>query len=151
MRRMDVLTLLTFVWPQVQALVPRHPAKLLIVGAGDPLWRGAQAGHDSIYLHSRPPLVSERGSSPLLRELVQALARVNDHDRSDWISEGLTEYYAIELLRRAGGLVMSAIRPSMTGSPATARASPPCAANRSAPGQWPRRCCYCRNWTARFA
>ncbi|WP_434571802.1 hypothetical protein J3P88_22760 [Pseudomonas sp. Z3-6] len=104
MRRMDVLTLLTFVWPQVQALVPRHPAKLLIVGAGDPLWRGAQAGHDSIYLHSRPPLVSERGSSPLLRELVQALARVNDQDRSDWISEGLTEYYAVELLRRAGGL-----------------------------------------------
>jgi predicted metalloprotease with PDZ domain len=35
---------------------------------------------------------------------VQALARVNDQDRSDWISEGLTEYYAVELLRRAGGL-----------------------------------------------
>jgi hypothetical protein len=104
MRRMDVLTLLTFVWPQVQAIVPRHPAKLLIVGAGDPMWRGAQAGHESIYLHSRPALVSERGSSPLLRELVQVLARINDHDRSDWISEGLNEYYAIELLRRAGGM-----------------------------------------------
>ena len=104
MRRMDVLTLLTFVWPQVQAVVPRHPAKLLIVGAGDPLWRGAQGSHESIYLHSRPPLVSERGSSPLLRELMQVLARVNDRDRSDWISEGLTEFYAIELLRRAGGL-----------------------------------------------
>ncbi|BBP63824.1 hypothetical protein PHLH5_13650 [Pseudomonas sp. Cab53] len=104
MRRMDVLTLLTFVWPQVQAVVPRHPAKLLIVGAGDPLWRGAQGAHESIYLHSRPPLVSERGSSPLLRELMQVLARVNDRDRSDWISEGLTEFYTIELLRRAGGL-----------------------------------------------
>jgi hypothetical protein len=104
MRRMDVLTLLTFVWPQVQAIVPRHPAKLLIVGAGDPMWHGAQAGHESIYLHSRPALVSERGSSPLLRELVQVLARIHDHDRSDWISEGLNEYYAIELLRRAGGL-----------------------------------------------
>ncbi|WP_434699718.1 hypothetical protein [Pseudomonas sp. D1-1] len=104
MRRMDVLTLLTFVWPQVQAIVPRHPAKLLIVGAGDPMWRGAQGGHESIYLHSRPALVSERGSSPLLRELIQVLARINDHDRSDWISEGLNEYYAIELLRRAGGM-----------------------------------------------
>ncbi|WP_434650230.1 hypothetical protein [Pseudomonas sp. D1-2] len=104
MRRMDVLTLLTFVWPQVQAVVPRHPGKLLIVGAGDPLWRGAQAGRESIYLHSRPPLVSERGSSPLLRELMQVLARINDHDRSDWISEGFNEYYAIELLRRAGGM-----------------------------------------------
>ncbi|MBC3374268.1 hypothetical protein HU762_09975 [Pseudomonas sp. SWRI92] len=104
MRRMDVLTLLTFVWPQVQAALPRHPAKLLIVGASDPMWRGAQAGRDSVYLHSRPPLVSERGSSPLLRELVQVLARINDHDRSDWIGEGLNEYYAIELLRRAGGM-----------------------------------------------
>jgi hypothetical protein len=104
MRRMDVLTLLTFVWPQVQAIVPRHPAKLLIVGAGDPMWRGAQGGHESIYLHSRPALVSERGSSPLLRELVQVLVRINDHDRSDWIGEGLNEYYAIELLRRAGGM-----------------------------------------------
>ncbi|MDU9025273.1 hypothetical protein [Pseudomonas corrugata] len=104
MRRMDVLTLLTFVWPQVQALIPRHPTKLLIVGAQDPLWRGALAGHESIYLHSRPPLVSERGTSPLLRELVQTLARVHDRERSDWISEGLAEYYAIELLRRAGGM-----------------------------------------------
>ncbi|WP_434578064.1 hypothetical protein J3P95_07360 [Pseudomonas sp. Z5-35] len=104
MRRMDVLTLLTFVWPQVQAALPRHPAKLLIVGASDPMWRGAQAGRDSVYLHSRSPLVSERGSSPLLRELVQVLARINDDDRSDWIGEGLNEYYAIELLRRAGGM-----------------------------------------------
>ncbi len=104
MRRMDVLTLLTFVWPQVQAVVPRHPAKLLIVGAGDPMWRGVLAGHESIYLHSRPPLVSERGSSPLLRELMQMLVRINDQDRSDWISEGLNEYYAIELLRRAAGM-----------------------------------------------
>jgi hypothetical protein len=104
MRRMDVLTLLTFVWPQVQALIPRHPTKLLIVGAQDPMWRGAQTGHESIYLHSRPPLVSERGTSPLLRELVQTLARIHDSERSDWISEGLAEYYAIELLRRAGGM-----------------------------------------------
>ena len=29
---MDVLTLLTFVWPQVQAVFPRNPPKLLIVG-----------------------------------------------------------------------------------------------------------------------
>src|SRR3546814_12302600 len=43
MRRMDVLTLLTFVWPQVQALVPRHPGKLLIIGASAPMWRGTQA------------------------------------------------------------------------------------------------------------
>ncbi|MDQ0705404.1 hypothetical protein QF043_004196 [Pseudomonas sp. W3I7] len=104
MRRMDVLTLLTFVWPQMEAALPRHPAKLLIVGASDPMRRGAFPARDSIYLNSRTPLISENGSSPLLREVVQAIGRFNDHDTSDWISEGLGEYYAIELLRRAGGI-----------------------------------------------
>ncbi|WP_028621856.1 hypothetical protein [Pseudomonas sp. Ant30-3] len=104
MRRMDVLTLLTFVWPQVQAVFPRHPGKLLIVGANDPMWRGSLAGRESVYLNSRLPLVSESGSSALLRELVQVVGRVNDEHRSDWISKGLAEYYAIELLRRAGGM-----------------------------------------------
>ncbi|QZI69248.1 hypothetical protein K5F93_23185 [Pseudomonas protegens] len=104
MRRMDVLTLLTFVWPQVQAVFPRQPGKLLIVGAADPMWRGSLAGRDSLFLHSRLPLVSESGSSPLLRELVQSLLRINDSQGSDWISEGLAQYYGIELLRRAGGI-----------------------------------------------
>ncbi|SDY78117.1 hypothetical protein [Pseudomonas sp. NFIX28] len=104
MRRMDVLTLLTFVWPQIQATFPRHPDKLLIVGAADPMWRGSLAGHDSLYLHSRLPLVSESGTSPLLREAIQVFARINDSERSDWIGEGLAEYYAIELMRRAGGM-----------------------------------------------
>ena len=104
MRRMDVLTLLTFVWPQLEAAFPRHPAKLLIVGASDPMRRGAFSARDSIYLNSRTPLVSENGSSPLIREVVQAIGRFNNHDTSDWIGEGLTEYYAIELLRRGGGI-----------------------------------------------
>lgn len=104
MRRMDVLTLLTFVWPQVQAVFPRHPAKLLIVGANDPMWRGSLAAHESIYLNSRLPLVSESGSSALVRELAQLFGRINDQQRSDWISEGFAEYYAIELVRRAGGM-----------------------------------------------
>jgi len=104
MRRMDVLTLLTFVWPQVQAVFPRHPTKLLIVGASDPMWRGSLAAHESIYLNSRLPLVSESGTSALVRELAQVLGRINDKQRSDWISEGFAEYYAIELVRRAGGM-----------------------------------------------
>ncbi|MFY0730171.1 hypothetical protein [Pseudomonas sp. NFX15] len=104
MRRMDVLTLLTFVWPQVQALYPRHPGKLLIVGASDPMWRGSQSAHESIYLNSHLPLVSESGSSALVRELAQVFGRINGTERSDWIGEGFAEYYAIELVRRAGGM-----------------------------------------------
>jgi hypothetical protein len=104
MRRMDVLTLLTFVWPQVQAVYPRHPVKLLIVGANDPMWRGSLGAHESIYLNTHLPLVSESGTSALVRELAQVFGRINDQQRSDWISEGFAEYYAIELVRRAGGI-----------------------------------------------
>lgn len=104
LRRLDNLTLLTFVWPQLQAVFPRNPPKLLLVGARDQMWRGVRAGHNSIYLHSSRPLVSENGSSPLLRELVRLFAQVNDRQASDWIGESLAEYYATELLRRAGGI-----------------------------------------------
>ncbi|TRX74508.1 hypothetical protein FM069_13110 [Pseudomonas mangiferae] len=104
MRRMDVLTLLTFVWPQVQAVFPRDPAKLLIVGAGDPMWRGGLSAPNSLFLHAGRPLVSENGTSSLLHELVHVFSRIHDTDASDWVSEGLAEYYAIELMRRAGGL-----------------------------------------------
>jgi hypothetical protein len=104
MRRMDTLTLLTFVWPQVQAVFPRQPVKLLVVGAAAPMWRGVQAANDSIYLNTALPLVNEQGASTLVRELVRVLARLCDEDRSAWISQGLAEYYAIELVKRAGGL-----------------------------------------------
>ena len=40
----------------------------------------------------------------LFRSLVHVFSRISDADRSDWISEGLAEYYAIELMRRAGGM-----------------------------------------------
>ncbi|MDT4808503.1 hypothetical protein FQZ97_413660 [compost metagenome] len=104
LRRMDVLTLLTFVWPEVQAVFPRDPAKLLVVGAGDPMWRGGLSGPNSLFMHADRPLVSENGTSSLIHELVHVFSGIRDTDGSDWISEGLAEYYAIELLRRAGGM-----------------------------------------------
>lgn len=104
LRRMDILTLLTFVWGQFQAVFPREPEKLLVVGAGDPMWRGGLSAANSLYLHADRPLVSENGTSPLLHELVHVFLRIRDVERSDWISEGLAEYYGIELLRRAGGM-----------------------------------------------
>lgn len=103
-RRMDILTLLTFVWPEVQGVFPRDPKKLLIVGAGDPMWRGGLSGPNSLFMHADRPMVSENGTSSLVHELVHVFSRISDADRSDWISEGLAEYYAIELMRRAGGL-----------------------------------------------
>lgn len=104
MRRMDALTLLTFVWPEMQAVFPRDPAKLLVVGAGDPMWRGGLSAPNSYFMHADRPLVSENGTSSLVHELVHVFSRISDTDNSDWISEGLAEYYAIEVMRRAGGL-----------------------------------------------
>lgn len=103
-RRMDILTLLTFVWPHAQAVFPREPGKLLIVGAGDPMWRGGLSAPNSLYMHRDRPLVSENGTSSLIHELVHVFSRISDTERSDWITEGIAEYYAIELMRRAGGL-----------------------------------------------
>lgn len=104
MHRMDTLTLLTFIWPQLQAVFPRNPAKLLLVGARDEMWRGARSAHHSIYLHSGRPLISENGNSPLLRELVRQFAQVDDRDDSDWLGESLADYYATVVLYRAGGM-----------------------------------------------
>lgn len=103
-RRMDILTLLSFVWPQVQEVFPRDPAKLLVVSAGDPLWRGGLSAPNSLFLHASRPLVSENGTSTLLHELTHVFSGIHGTDKSDWISEGLAEYYAIELLHRAGGM-----------------------------------------------
>ncbi|MHC6226833.1 hypothetical protein ACYU03_19025 [Pseudomonas sp. X10] len=104
MRRLDTLTLLTFVWPQLQRVFPRNPPKLLLVGARDEMWRGARSARHSIYLHSNRPLINENGSSPLLRELVRQFAQISDRKASDWLSESLAEYYATVLLYRSGGM-----------------------------------------------
>ncbi len=108
--RMDILTFLSFVWPELQNVFPRDPAKLLIVSAGDPMWRGGLSAPNSLYLHADRPLVSENGTSSLVHELVHVFSRIRATDRSDWITEGLAEYYAIELMRRAGGLSESRYR-----------------------------------------
>jgi len=104
MRRMETLTLLTFVWPKLQAVFPRTPGKLLVVGAAQGMARNASAAHDSIFLNGSRPIISESGASPLLRELVQVFARIQTRDRSDWIRAGMAEYYSVEVLRRAGGM-----------------------------------------------
>lgn len=103
-RRMDIMTLLTFVLPQYQEVFPRVPDKVLIVSAGNPMWRGGLSAPNSLFMHADRPLVSENGTSSLLHEMVHVYSGIRDSERSDWISEGLAEFYAIELLRRAGGM-----------------------------------------------
>jgi len=78
-----------------------------VVSAGDPMWRGGLSGPRSLFLHAGRPLVSENGTSSLVHELFHAITRIRGADDDDWIAEGLAEYYAIELTRRAGLLSAS--------------------------------------------
>lgn len=108
LRRMDALTFLTFVWPQVQKAFGQTPDKLLIVGAGDPMWRGGLSASNSLFLHADRPLVSENGTSPLVHEIVHMVTRISgekqDNYSEDWLAEGIAEFYSFELIFRAGAM-----------------------------------------------
>lgn len=109
LRRMDLLVFMGFVWPQVQEAFgsgenSHLPDRLLIVGAGDPMWRGGLSAPNSLFLHADRPVVSENGTSPLMHELFHMVARIAGKAGHDWIVEGLAEFYSIELLYRAGGI-----------------------------------------------
>ncbi len=104
MQRSDVLVFCTFILPEVQRAFEDMPNKILIVGADDPMWRGALSGPNSIYMHSDRPLISGNHTSALVHELVHIVTGIRDEEGYDWITEGLAEFYAIELLRRSGGM-----------------------------------------------
>lgn len=108
MRRMDALTFFNFVWPELHKAFEKTPQKLLVVGAGDPMWRGGLSASNSLFLHSDRPLVSENGTSPLLHELTHMVTRISgkvtETTNDDWIAEGLAEFYSFELLYRADGM-----------------------------------------------
>jgi predicted metalloprotease with PDZ domain len=102
--RMDVLTFMNIVLPEFERAFETLPPKLLLVGAGSPMWRGGLSAPNSFFLHIERPLVSENGTSTLVHEMVHVVTRIRGAANDDWIAEGLAEYYAIELLRRAGGI-----------------------------------------------
>jgi hypothetical protein len=104
LHRMDVLTFLNVVWPEAQHAFGRMPPKLLVVGAGAPMWRGGLSAPNSLFLHADRPLVSENGTSALLHELTHVVTRIRGLPNDDWIAEGLAEFYAIELLYRSGAM-----------------------------------------------
>ncbi len=108
MRRMDALTFFNFVWPELNKAFEKTPEKLLVVGAGDPMWRGGLSASNSLFLHSDRPLVSENGTSPLLHELTHMVTRISgkvtEKTNDDWIAEGVAEFYSFELLYRADGM-----------------------------------------------
>jgi predicted metalloprotease with PDZ domain len=103
-RRQDTLTFLKFTLPRMQEVFPQLPPRLLIVSAGDPMWRGGLSGPASMFLHSDRPLISENRTSTLLHELVHIALGIRGDEESDWIVEGLAEFYSLETLRRSGSI-----------------------------------------------
>ncbi len=107
-QRMDALTYLRFVWREIKQAFEVTPDSLLIVGAGDPMWRGGLSAANSLFLHADRPLVSENGTSALVHELTHMVTRISGvataQGGDDWIAEGLAEYYSFELLYRARGI-----------------------------------------------
>jgi hypothetical protein len=104
-RRLDILALMNWNLPRVRRLVPDHmPKRLVIVSAGDPMWRGGLSGPNSLYIHADRPLLSENGSSTLVHELIHVATRIEGEKGADWIVEGMAEYYSLKILWRSGTL-----------------------------------------------
>ena len=104
-RRMDMLALLNWNLPRIRRLVPDHmPKRIVIVSAGDPMWRGGLSGPSSLFLHADRPLLSENGSSTLVHELIHVATRIAGEKGADWIVEGMAEYYSLKILWRSGTL-----------------------------------------------
>jgi hypothetical protein len=109
-RRMDVLTFFNFIWPEAELAFKKMPRKLLIVGAGDPMWRGGLSAPNSFFLHADRPIVCENSTSPLLHELTHVITHIQGKMSDDWIAEGIAEFYSIELIYRAGGMTEARYR-----------------------------------------
>ena len=101
-RHMDLLAFFRWTFPTMKELFPRFPSRLLLVSAGDPMWRGALSGPNSLFVHADRPMISENATSTLLHELVHIAMRAKSTPGADWIVEGLAEFYSLEVLRRSG-------------------------------------------------
>ncbi|HXK22365.1 MAG TPA: hypothetical protein VMS55_06760 [Myxococcota bacterium] len=100
--RLDRLALLRWTLPELRGVIGASmPERVVVLGAGDPMWRGGLSGPRSLFLHASRPLIDNDGTSPLLHELVHASLRIQPGDRGDWIVEGTAELYSLEMLRRS--------------------------------------------------
>jgi len=103
-RLQDILAFLNWILPEVTAIFPAFPQHLLVVSAREPMWLGGLSGTRSLFMHGSRPLVSGNRTSSLIHELVHVATGIHGDDESDWIVEGLAEYYAVNLLYRSGGM-----------------------------------------------
>ena len=101
-RRMDMLAMMNWVLPEMARLLPALPARITVVSAGEPMWRGGLSAPQSLFIHADRPLISENGTSTLVHELLHLSLNLSAAEGHDWIIEGLAEFYTLELLKRSG-------------------------------------------------
>lgn len=94
-------TLLALTMPEFAKIMSALPERILVVAGPDPLWRGGISGEDSLYLNQNLPLIAGDYTSTAVHELfhiTQGFQKAGQ--RSDWIVEGLAEYYSLKILRQ---------------------------------------------------
>ena len=104
LRRLDTLAFLRFTLPEMMRIFPDMPKRLSVFMAGTPMWRGGLSAPASVYVHASRPLISENGTSTLLHELGHTSLGVFAKSGSDWIIEGIAEFYSRQVLRRSGAI-----------------------------------------------
>ncbi|MEL7296161.1 MAG: hypothetical protein AAGJ86_00800 [Pseudomonadota bacterium] len=101
-RRLDVMAFLSWHLPLVQSQFSNFPDRLLVAMADDPFFRGGLSAPNSLFLHADRPLISGNGTSTLLHELFHVGLSRSAGPESDWIVEGLAEFYSQQWLFEAG-------------------------------------------------
>lgn len=112
--RQDILAFMAWNLPELKRAFGRLPDKLLLVSGPNPMWRGGLSAPRSLFLHIERPLISENATSAVLHELTHVITRIRGQAKADWIAEGLAEFYAIEILRRSGGITQARFDKTLT-------------------------------------
>ncbi len=130
-RRLDLLALLRWTLPTLREITGGLPERLLVVGAGDPMWRGGLSGPDSVFVHASLPLISRDATSPILHELMHSVLAISPGPGGDWIVEGLAETYSLELLVRSHTLSKRRYEKALAQIAARGRQAPVLETDRS--------------------
>ncbi len=103
-RLQDSLAFIRWTLPYLRDIFPDFPEQMLVVTAGDPMWRGGLSSPNSLFMHADRPLISGNRTASLIHEMVHIGTSIHGTRNSDWIVEGIAEFYAVEILRRSGAI-----------------------------------------------
>ncbi len=132
-RRHDMLAFLRWTLPALRDATGPLPERLLVVSAGDPMWRGGLSGPRSVFVHADRPLITGDATSPLLHELVHAQMGARSGEDGDWVVEGLAELYSLEVLARSRSISRRRFRGALARMAERGRAAPGLRTGRADP------------------